>query len=276
MEGSNLQAVLGWCAQHTPRGGSSTWTPPQCESTSALSTRLEKGSGAWFWPPLFQRPQRGHLIWENILSNYILFPSPHPYPKAQHKRVPAFPDLDQPWYLFCVFFPQVKPREVFFISFLFFSIQKEKRWAESRRILLWCQGSAFLIAQPGKVGEKLLKLIIGKNRAFDCMTVCVCACVWESEERKNIRPSSSMIHKWIALVLSYFFIESKAFKFISFSFDIGCTIAWWQLQENLTVIIKCLSSLYGLQTNGGNYLVSWSNVRQEFGTCRPGWICSWG
>lgn len=59
-----------------------------------------------------------------------------------------------------------------------------------------------------------------------------------------------MTHKWRTAVFSYL-LNKKVFKFTVFSFDIGSTIARWQLQGKLSAIIKRLPSLYEAKTKTG-------------------------
>lgn len=88
---------------------------------SALSARPDERCGAWFWPPPLQRAQRGHLMRENILSNYTLISISLCSPLS----------LSWPWSILIFFhvfffFLQVKSSEAcfsfssFFFCFCFF------------------------------------------------------------------------------------------------------------------------------------------------------------
>lgn len=75
---------------------------------SALGARLDKCCGAWFWPPLLHRAQRGHLLRENILSNY----TPYFHLSAvAPKPFLTLVNLDVSSMVFFFFFLQVKPSE---------------------------------------------------------------------------------------------------------------------------------------------------------------------
>lgn len=106
---------------------------------SALGARLDKCCGAWFWPPLLHRAQRGHLIRENILSNYTLISISLLSPLS----------LSWPWsilmFLPCFFFfLQVKPSEdCFSFSSPHPPIQNENYWAEHSRSSALMSGFCF-------------------------------------------------------------------------------------------------------------------------------------
>lgn len=181
MKASNLHADFGWY-RGTPKGeGSSTWGLHKRGCTSLHLVPAWQG----LWRLVVALSILEDTQWSPYKGKYPF--KSHPIsisltPKPNTTKYLPFPTLGNLDISSMCFFLQVKPSEVFFSSFYFFPIQKENCWAERSRSSALMSGFRLLIATPGKVREKLLKLIKNKNGAFDSV------CAFESKEGKNTRP----------------------------------------------------------------------------------------